>query len=89
MSREIPQVFAKGRVVSVTRTGEKQSARSEVSLWIKRPGAGLLPWRRAFYPGKRTNLGVELLVFVEPRRVEDLEHGERPGEYTADTNFDG
>src|SRR5215472_11211544 len=68
----------KGRVVSLANAGESnREARSEVSRWIKRSGAGLLPRRRASRSGKRTNPVVESL-FIEPRGVEDLEAGNRP-----------
>ena len=30
-----------------------------------------------------------LLIFIEPRGVEDLEAGNRPSGYAADCNFDG
>src|SRR5215472_2917647 len=80
----------KGRVVSLASTGESnREARSEVSRWVKRSGAGLLPRRRASRSGKRTNPVVELLIFIEPRGVEDLEAGNRPSGYAANCNFDG
>ena len=41
-----------------------------------------------FAPGK-TNPVVGLLIFIEPRDVEDPEAGNRPSGYAGDCNFDG
>ena len=45
--------------------------------------------RRASRSGKRTNPVVELLIFIEPLGVEDLEAGNRPSGYAANCNLDG
>ena len=47
--------------------------------------AALLLRRGASHSRKRTNLVVELLVFIEPRVLRDLEGGDRMGEYAGDT----
>ena len=73
----------------LTRTGEKQIGRQELRLADEATQAGLLSPRRASHSRKRTDLVVELLVFIEPRGVEDLEDGDRPSEYAGDSNLDG
>ena len=89
MSRETPQVSEKVCCVAYEDRG-KATGRRDLRLADGLSDLGRVCCRgRASRSGKRTNLVVELLVFIEPRGVEDLEDGDRPSEYAGDSNLDG
>src|SRR6516225_4649118 len=77
MSREIPQVSARGLSCRLRRPGKSdRDARSEVSVWIKRPVGVCCRGAEHLAPG---NEPIRLLLtFIEPRGVGDLEAGNRP-----------